>query len=73
MVVDTEVIHINIEALVRSHGLEYIDAILHYCEVNNYDVETIGTIIAQDVNLTAKVEEEAENLHFLKRISRLPI
>lgn len=73
MIINTESIHHNIESLVRNDKLDYIDAILHYCNLNGLDVETIGSIISLDQNLTAKVQEEAENLHYLKKISRLPI
>ncbi len=73
MIINTEAIHHNIESLVQNNNLDYIDAILHYCDLNSLDVETIGSIISLDANLTAKIQEEAENLHYLKKISRLPI
>ena len=73
MIVDISKIHQNIEDLVQSHDINYIDAVIHYCEQNEYDIEAIGNIIALDLNLTSKIEEEAENLHFIKKIARLPL
>lgn len=73
MILDTLQMHNEIEELVRESGTDYIDAVLHYCKTYDLEPETIGAIIAKDQTLTEKIQIEAENLHFIKRISTLPI
>lgn len=63
----------KIEAMVEENGLDYIDAVLTYCEQNDIDVEFIGELIAKNSLLKSKIEMEAENLHFIKPVTRLPI
>jgi hypothetical protein len=66
-------LHQSIENIVKESGTDYIDAILHYCSVNDLEVETVGAMISKDLNLISKIQVEAEDLHYIKRISTLPI
>ena len=52
---------------------DYIDAILCYCEENDLEIETIGEIISKQPSLKESVAQQAEALHFLPRVDRLPI
>ena len=64
----------EIELLCREKNIEYIDAIVMWCEKNNLEVETVATIIKQNQVIKHKVQLEAENLKMVKRGSaRLPI
>lgn len=64
----------EIETIVREKNIEYIEAIVLYCEKNNLEVETVATIIKQNQVIKSKVQLEAENLNMVKRGSaRLPI
>jgi hypothetical protein len=47
-------------------GIDYIDAILSYCNDHNLEIEAIGQIIAKNPSLKEKVEIEAGALHCLK-------
>lgn len=71
--IDRLQLHKNIMSIVAENEFDYIDAILHYCSVNDLEIETVGAIISKDTNLVSLLEEQAENLHFIKRISKLPI
>ena len=62
----------EIETIVRDKNIEYIEAIILYCEKNNLEVETVATIIKQNQVIKSKVQHEAENLNIIKRGSRLP-
>ena len=64
---------IQIEELCSKKNLEYIDAIVHWCELNNFEVETAAEIIKKDPVIKSKIEFEAENINVLKRSARLPI
>jgi len=59
----------EIESLVQTHtGMNYIDAILHFCELNNIDIESVPKLISKP--LKEKIKYEAIELNFLKRSSR---
>ena len=59
----------DIEELVRDNGdLNYIDAIVYFCEKNNIDVESVPKLISKP--LKEKIKYEAMELNFLKRSSR---
>ena len=63
-----------IESLVLENSdMNYIDAIIHFCEQNSIDVESVPKLISKP--LKEKIKYEAQELNFLKRSSRakLPI
>jgi len=64
----------EIEEIVKDKNIEYIEAVILYCEKNNLEVETVATIIKQNLVIKTKIQHEAENLNMIKRPgSRLPI
>jgi hypothetical protein len=63
----------EIEKLRKSKNLEYIDAVIYWCEKNNLEVEFAAGLIKKDPVFKSKVQVEAENLNILKRGARLPI
>jgi Phage late-transcription coactivator len=62
-----------IEELVWNHDIEYIDAIVLYCEKHNIEIETAASLIKLNSNIKSKVQGEAETLNYLPKRSRLPI
>jgi hypothetical protein len=59
----------EIETLVHSEEkMSYIDAIIHFCEKNNIDVESVPKLISKP--LKEKIKYEATELNFLKKTSR---
>ena len=63
----------EIEKLCRTKNIEYIDAVLFWCDKNNLEVETAAYWIKKDPAMKAKIQAEAEILNVLKRGARLPI
>ena len=61
----------NIEKLVQSTKMTYIDAVLHYCEENKLEPETAGKMI--NGKLLQNIQEEAEDLHLISSSAKLPI
>ena len=64
----------EIETLVKDNeNMNYIDAIIHFCDQNSIDVENVPKLISKP--LKEKIKYEAQELNFLKRSSRakLPI
>ena len=58
-----------IESLVLDNKeMNYIDAIVHFCEQNSIDLESVPKLISKP--LKEKIKYEASELNFLKRSSR---
>ncbi len=58
-----------IEDLVKGDKtLNYIDAIVQYCEQNSIEVDSIGKLISKP--LKEKIKCDAINLNFMKRTSK---
>ena len=59
----------EIESLVQTNeDMNYIDAIVYFCERNNIDVESVPKLISKP--LKEKIKYEAMELNFLKKTSR---
>ena len=59
----------EIESLVQTNlDMNYIDAIVYFCEQNNIDLESVPKLISKP--LKEKIKYEAMELNFLKRSSR---
>ena len=58
----------DIEQLVLTTELNYIEALVSYCEENNIEFESVGKLIAKP--LKDKLKAEATELNYLKRTSR---
>ena len=58
---------------IRAGGVDYMDAIVHYCETNDVEIESIAKYVKKNLVLKAKLQEEAEELNYLQKTSRLPI
>jgi len=59
----------EIETLVQKHeDMNYIDAIVFFCERNSIDLESVPKLISKP--LKEKIKYEAMELNFLKRSSR---
>ena len=63
----------EIETICKNHKVEYIDAIVMWCDKNNIEVEAAAAWVKKDSSLKSKVQAEAEDLNILKRGARLPI
>ena len=60
-----------IEDLVKSKRLTYMDAVLHYCEQEGIEPESVSSLISK--GLKEKIEANARDLNFLPRQAQLPI
>ena len=59
----------EIESLVQINtNMNYIDAIVHFCDQNAIDLEAAPKLISKP--LKEKIKYEAQELNFLKRTSR---
>jgi hypothetical protein len=59
----------EIEKIVTEEvGTSYIDAIIHFCELNSIDLESVPKLLSKP--LKEKIRCEAMELNFLKKSSR---
>lgn len=59
----------EIESLCCTKNIDYIDAVIHWCQSNNLEIEYAAELIKGNPVIKSKVQSEAENLNFLKRSS----
>ena len=61
----------KIVKLVEETKLSYMDAVMHYCDLNNMEPETAAQLV--NTKLKAQIREEAEVLNFLPKTAKLPL
>ena len=59
---------LEIEKIVAEEKFNYIDAICHYCEINELEVDSISKLVSKP--LKEKLKWDATRLNFMKRTSR---
>ena len=73
MQLTAEVILKEVENYVNK-DVTLIDALVHYSEVHNVEIELIGEIIRRSVVLKSKVREQAETLNLMaEKTAKLPV
>ena len=59
---------LEIEKIVVDEKLNYIDAIVHYCEINELEVDSITKLVSKP--LKERLKWDAIRLNFMKKTSR---
>lgn len=59
--------------MIKEKDMDYIDAVVHWCDLNNVDVELAASLVKLDPNLLCEVQLDAESLNYLKKTARLPV
>jgi hypothetical protein len=63
----------EIYKMIKEKDMDYIDAVVHWCEVHHIDIELAASLVRLDPNLLCEVQFDAENLNYLKKTARLPV
>ena len=63
----------EIYKMIKEKDMDYIDAVVHWCELNRVDVELAASLVKTDPNLLYEIQLDAESLNFLKKTARLPL
>lgn len=63
----------DIQLLVKQHNMNYLEAIIAWCEEKNIDVEQVVPLIKKSSVIKAKLETDASDLNLLESSSKLPI
>ena len=58
----------EIEKIVAEEKLNYIDAICHYCEMNDIEIQSVTKLITKP--LKERLKYDAIQLNFMKKTSR---
>jgi hypothetical protein len=58
----------EIEKIVKNSKMNYIDAIISYCEENNIEIEVASKLVSKP--LKEKLKNDAIELNFLKKTTR---
>lgn len=59
---------LEIENIVATENINYIDAIVHFCEINSLEVESVTKLISKP--LKERLKWDATRLNFMKKTSR---
>jgi FKBP-type peptidyl-prolyl cis-trans isomerase (trigger factor) len=64
----------EIEDFVYETGESYIDAIVHFCEKNQLEIESVAKAKMLNKVIKQKIESEASDLNLLReKLCRLPV
>lgn len=59
----------DVEKLVLNNSdMNYIDAVIHYCEMNEIEIDSVSKLISKP--LKEKLKYDAQKLNFMKKTSR---
>ena len=59
---------VEIEKLVKQEKINYIDAIVLYCEENSIEIDSITKLVSKP--LKEKLKYDAQQLNFMKKTSK---
>lgn len=59
--------------IANNDNLSYIDAVVHYCEKNEIELEVAAKLIKGNSTLKTLLENEGQSLNFLKKTAKLPL
>lgn len=63
----------EIDKLVRDFKLDYIDAVIYYCEKNNIEIETAASLVKSSSKIKSKIQSYAEDKNYITKSAKLPI
>ena len=58
----------EVEKIAFDNSMNYIDAIVHYCESNEIELESVPKLISKP--LKEKLKYDAQKLNYMKKTSR---
>jgi len=63
----------EIDRIVVELRTDYMDAVVHFCEKNNVELETAASIIKSNGKFKAIIQNEGEDLNLLPKTAKLPL
>lgn len=62
-----------IEELVARTKMDYIDAVIHFCNERGIELESAADLIKTSMVMKSKIQSEAESQGYLQRSAKLPL
>jgi hypothetical protein len=63
----------KIETIAIEKRIDYIDAVVLYCEKTGLEVETAAKLIRSNAKMKARIKTDAENLNYFPKSAKLPL
>lgn len=63
----------EIEQIVTDKRIDYIDAVIIYCDRTGMEIETAAELIKKNAKIKAKLKTDAENVGYLPKTAKLPL
>jgi hypothetical protein len=63
----------KIETIAIEKRVDYIDAVVLYCEKTGLEVETAAKLIRSNAKMKARIKTDAENLNYFPKSAKLPL
>lgn len=63
----------KIESIAIEKRVDYIDAVVIYCEKTGLEIETAAKLIRSNAKMKARIKNDAENLNYFPKTAKLPL
>lgn len=63
----------EIDELVKNSKIDYIDAVIYYCEKHGIEIETAASMIKSSSKIKGLIQHEAEEMNYIAKSAKLPI
>lgn len=63
----------EIERIVSDKHVDYIDAVVFYCERTGMEIETAAEVIKKNAKFKARLKMDAETVGYLPKTAKLPL
>lgn len=63
----------KIDAIATEKRIDYIDAVVLFCEQTGLEVETAAKLIKSNAKMKARIKNDAETLNYFPKSAKLPI
>lgn len=62
-----------VETLAFEKRIDFMEAVLVYCEQTGMEVESAGQLIKLSAKMKARIQDEAEALNYFPKTAKLPL
>ncbi len=63
----------EVEQLAFEKRIDFMEAVLLYCEQTGMEVEAAGSLIKSSAKMKARIQDEAETLNYFPKTTKLPV
>lgn len=63
----------EVETLAFEKRIDFMEAVLLYCEQTGMEVEVAGQLIKTSAKMKARIQDEAEALNYFPKTAKLPL